>query len=109
MNVLWKKGRATVGEVVAALPAGPTLAYTTVLTTLRILEGKGFVRHTKQGRAFAYQPIVGQKEASNKAIRHLVARFFGGSPGRLVMNLLEDERLDADELRRIRKKIDESD
>ena len=108
MNVLWKIGQGTVGDVVDALPAaGPTLAYTTVLTTLRILEAKGYVRHTKTGRAFVYQPLVGQKEAGRRAIRHLVSRFFGGSPARLVMNLLEQEKIDSDELKRIRAMIDE--
>src|SRR5215813_9792472 len=108
MNVLWKKGRASVGEVVEALPATPPLAYSTVLTTLRILETKGYLRHTKEGRAFIYQPVVGQREASGDAIRYLVTRFFGGSPGKLVLNLLEDERLDAEELKRIRKKISDT-
>jgi len=108
MNVLWKKGRATVGEVVEALPANPPLAYSTVLTTLRILESKGYLRHTKEGRAFIYQPVVDQREASSNAIRYLVSRFFGGSPGKLVLNLLEDEQLDAEELKRISKLIDEN-
>jgi predicted transcriptional regulator len=108
MNVLWKKGSATVGEVVEALPANPPLAYSTVLTMLRILESKGYLRHTKEGRAFIYQPVVDQREASSNAIRYLVSRFFGGSPGKLVLNLLEDEQLDAEELKRISKLIGES-
>jgi predicted transcriptional regulator len=108
MNVLWKKGRATVGEVARALPSNPPLAYSTVLTTLRILEAKGYLRHTKQGRAFIYQPLVGQREASSNAIKYLVTRFFGGSPGNLVLNLLEDEQLDTEELKRIQRKISDS-
>ena len=108
MQVLWKKGRATVGEVVEALPGNPPLAYSTVLTTMRILEAKGYLRHTKAGRAFIYSPVVGQREASSNAIRHLVSRFFGGSPGKLVLNLLENEQLDAEELERIRHKISDS-
>jgi len=107
MNVLWKQGAATVSDVVEALPADPPVAYTTVLTLLRILEEKGYVRHTKQGRAFVYEPLVGSKEASSKAIRHLVSRFFGGSPEQLVMKLLEEE-IDARELKRIKKRISES-
>jgi predicted transcriptional regulator len=107
MNVLWKQGAGTVSDVVEALPADPPVAYTTVLTLLRILEEKGYVRHTKQGRAFVYEPLVGSKEASSKAIRHLVSRFFGGSPEQLVMKLLEEE-IDARELKRIKKRISES-
>ena len=108
MKVLWNRGPATVSEVVEALPADPPVAYSTVLTLLRILETKGFVRHTKTGRAFVYEPLVGSKEASSNAIRHLVSRFFGGSTGQLVMKLLEEEEIDAKELKRIKKKITES-
>ncbi len=108
MQALWEMGRATVGDVVAALPADPPLAYSTVLTTLRILEGKGYVRHTKEGRAFVYEPVVVQEEASRKALDHLVNRFFGGSCELLVMNLLREETIGRAELRRIKKMIAES-
>jgi predicted transcriptional regulator len=105
MQALWEKGRATVGDVVAALPADPPLAYSTVLTTLRILEGKGYVRHTKEGRAFVYEPVVVQAEASRKALDYLVNRFFSGSCELLVMNLLREEAIGRAELRRIKKMI----
>jgi predicted transcriptional regulator len=108
MKVLWNRGPATVSEVVEALPADPPVAYSTVLTLLRILETKGYLRHTKTGRAFVYEPLVGSKEASSNAIRHLVSRFFGGSTGQLVMKLLDEEEIDAKELKRIKKKITES-
>lgn len=108
MRILWKKGRATVGEVVEDLPDGTVLAYSTVLTTLRILENKGFLRHTKEGRAFVYQPVVARNEASRKAIRHLVRRFFGGSRQQLLLNLLEEEELEEKELERIKKMINEA-
>jgi predicted transcriptional regulator len=108
MQVLWEKGRATVGDVVAALPADPPLAYSTVLTTLRILEAKGYLRHTKEGRAFLYEAIVVQEEASRKALDYLVNRFFGGSCEMLVVNLLKEETLGRAELRRIKKMIAES-
>ena len=108
MQVLWEKGRATVGDVVAALPADPPLAYSTVLTTLRILEAKGYLRHTKEGRAFLYEPIVVQEEASRKALDYLVNRFFGGSCEMLVVNLLKEESLGRAELRRIKRMISES-
>ncbi len=108
MEVLWKKGRATVGEVVASLPAHPPPAYSTVLTTLRILEGKGYLRHTKRGRAFVYEPVIVQEEASRKALGHLLNRFFGGSRELLVVNLLKEETIGRAELRRIKKMIAES-
>lgn len=108
MQVLWERNRATVGDVAAALPADPPPAYSTVLTTLRILEAKGYLRHTKEGRAFVYEPIVVQEEVSRKALEHLVKRFFGGSRELLVMNLLKEEAIGAAELRRIKKMIAES-
>src|SRR5215469_9005932 len=108
MQVLWEKGRATVGDVVAALPSDPPLAYSTVLTTLRILEGKGYLRHTKEGRAFVYEPIVIQEEASRKALDYIVNRFFGGSCELLVMNLLKKETIGRAELKRIKRMIAES-
>jgi predicted transcriptional regulator len=108
MEVLWKKGQATVSDVVASLSADPPLAYSTVLTTLRILEAKGYVRHTKEGRAFVYEPVVVQEEASRKALDTLVNRFFGGSCEMLVVNLLKEETIGQAELRRIRKMIAES-
>src|SRR5690242_21699365 len=104
MDVIWDKGSATVAEVAEALPKQLGLAYNTVLTTLRILEDKGYLRHTKsrEGRAFLYRPVVSREVASRNAVRHLLGRFFSNSPGALVLNLLEDEELSEDELKRIR-------
>lgn len=109
MDVLWDKGAATVGEVADALPAELDLAYNTVLTTLRILEEKGFVEHAKakEGRAFVYRPLIGRDEAGRSAVRYLVRRFFRNSPELLVLNLLKDEALSARELRRIRSLLSE--
>jgi len=107
MDVIWEKGAATVTEVAEALPQELGLAYNTVLTTLRILEDKGYLRHTKakEGRAFVYEAVVGRNEAGRNAVRYLVSRFFRNSPELLVLNLLEDEELDAKELARIRELI----
>jgi len=109
MDIVWDKGTATVGEVAAALPGEPGLAYNTVLTTLRILEQKGYVRHKKprEGRAFVYRAVVGRKQASRNAVRHLIRRFFANSPELLVLNLLDDGDLSQQELRNIRNLLAE--
>jgi predicted transcriptional regulator len=109
MDVIWDKGPATVAEVADALPKDLGLAYNSVLTTMRILEEKGYLAHTKpeEARAFVYSPLVGRHEAGRNAVRHLVSRFFRNSPELLVLNLLEDEELDARELARIRSLIAE--
>jgi len=109
MNIIWQTGRATVAEVAAALPKDLPLAYNTVLTTMRILEGKGYLRHAKakDRRAFVYIAKVGRVEAKRNAVRHLLGRFFGDSPQSLVLNLLEDETLGEVELRKIRQLLQE--
>lgn len=109
MDVIWDKGTATVADVAEALPKALGLAYNTVLTTLRILEEKGYLRHTKaeDARAFVYSAVVGRDEAGRNAVRYLVSRFFRNSPELLVLNLLEDEKLDVKELQRIRTLIAE--
>ena len=103
MNVLWDHGPGTVGDIANALDAEPPLAYNSVLTILRILETKGFVRHTKQSRAFVYEPLMDRAEVSGGAVRHLLARFFNDSPALLVANLLKDERIPRRDLDKLRK------
>jgi len=109
MDIVWVKGAVTVGEVAAALPGEPGLAYNTILTTLRILEQKGYVRHTKprEGRAFVYRAVVGRKQASRNALRHLVRGFFANSPELLVLNLLDDGDLSQRSLENIRNLLAE--
>lgn len=108
MNIIWEKGRATVGEVVKALESEPPLAYSTVLTTLRILEQKGCVSHTQEGRAYVYEPLIDRQQAQRSALQHLISRFFNNSPELLVLNVLEHEELDAQELERLKTMIRES-
>ena len=109
MDVIWDRGSATVAEVSDALPKDLGLAYNTVLTTMRILEDKGYLEHkkAKEGRAFVYSPVVGREEASRNAVRHLISRFFRNSPELLVLNVLKDEELGPEDLRRIRELIAE--
>src|SRR3954467_9213484 len=108
MNVLWDKGACTVQQVLDGMKSNPSLAYNSVLTTVRILEKKGYVKHVKDGRAFIYVPVVGRKEATRFEISHLVSRFFENSHELLVMNILEDSAVDEEELQRLRKLLDEA-
>jgi predicted transcriptional regulator len=109
MDVLWQKGSSSVQQVLEALPAKPALAYNSVLTTLRILENKGYVRHLKDGRAHIYTPVVERQEASRSEIRHLVSRFFRDSQDLLVINILEERGIDEGELKRLRQLLERSD
>lgn len=108
MNVLWEKGRAPVGEVLDALPGRRRPAYNSVLTLMRILERKGYVGHDKAGRAFVYYPKIDRADVRRNVLRYLLDRFFDDSPTLLVLNVLEDERVDRRELEQLRKLIDES-
>jgi predicted transcriptional regulator len=108
MEVIWAKGSATVNQVVSEVRDQQILAYTTVMTCLRILEEKGYVRHTKEGRAFVYHPVIAKVEARRNAVRFLVSRFFNDSPELLVLNILEHERIEPQELERLEKMIEES-
>jgi len=103
MDVLWLKGSATVQQVLDGLPEKPALAYNSVLTTIRVLESKGYVRHVKDGRAHVYQPTVQRKDATRSEIRYLVTRFFEDSHELLVLNILEDRGIEASELKRLRQ------
>src|SRR5579871_6239484 len=108
MNILWQKGPATVHQLLEALPKNPGLAYNSVLTTIRILEKKGYVKHVKDGRAHLYMPLVGQKEATRFEVRNLVSRFFKNSHELLVLNILENKDMDSDELERVSQLLETS-
>jgi predicted transcriptional regulator len=108
MNVLWLKGAGTVQLVLDSLAEKPALAYNSVLTTIRVLERKGYIKHSKDGRAHVYAPLVGRKEATRSEIRHLVGRFFKNSHEQLVLNLLEDRGIEAEELARLRQMLERS-
>ena len=108
MSVLWEQQTASVADVVTVLKRKRTVSYSTVQTILRILEAKGYVSHEKVARAFVYRPLVDQRQARRRALRHLVKRLFDGSPSLLVLDVLEDEQIDAQELKRLKKLIDDA-
>lgn len=102
MNVVWDLEEATVGAVHERL-LDDGLAYSTVLTTMRILEDKGWLTHTKEGRAFVYRPVTAREVAGRNAVRDLLGKFFSNRADLLVMNLLEDEKLSRKELDRLKQ------
>jgi predicted transcriptional regulator len=108
MNVLWLKGFGTVQLILDSLVEKPALAYNSVLTTIRVLERKGYVKHSKDGRAHVYAPLVGRAEASRSEILHLVGRFFKNSHEQLVLNILEDQGMSTRELDRLREMLERS-
>lgn len=109
MNVIWFKGSGTVQQVLDSIVEKPILAYNSVLTTIRVLERKGYLKHLKDGRAHVYTPLVGREEATRSEIRHLVGRFFKNSHEQLVLNLLEDQGISPEELARLRQMLVQND
>lgn len=109
MDSLWALESGSVRDVADHLAGTEGLAYNTVQTMLGILEEKGYVGHQKQGRAFVYTPTVTRNMARSRALRHLMQRFFDGSPEALMQNLLTDEEIDMTELAKLKQQIDEAD
>lgn len=105
MDVLWVRGPSLVGEVRDALK--DDLAYTTVLTILRTLEGKGYVGHTQEGRGHRYFAAVEQRAAQRSALRHVTARLFKGSAELLFTHLVSDRQLSAGQIRAMRALLEE--
>lgn len=105
MRILWRRGESAVNDLVAAMPEGEALAYNSVLTTIRILEQKGYVEHRQEGRAFIYWPIVAEQEASRSEVKHVLQRFFGNSRERLLLTLIGDAEISREELERLKAAI----
>ena len=105
MRILWRRGESAVNDLVTAMPEGEELAYNSVLTTIRILEQKGYVDHRQEGRAFIYRPIVAEQEASRSEVKHVLSRFFGNSREQLLLTLIGDGEISRDELDRLKAAI----
>ena len=108
MKILWRRGESAVTDLVSAIPDGEALAYNSVLTTIRILEQKGYVDHRQDGRAFVYRALVAEQEASRSEVKHMLSRFFGNSREQLLLTLLGDEDISREELERLKAAIREA-
>jgi len=104
MSVLWRSGSGSVAEVRHAL--GDSVAYTTVLKILQILEEKGAVRHEAEGRAYRYYPLVEPGEAGRNALSKILEKIFGGSAELLLTQLVSDQEIHPEELARMRKLLE---
>ena len=106
MKVVWQKGSATVREVCQVISLQKPTAYTTVLTLMGILEGKGALKHARSGRAYVYRPLLSREQATHNQVRDLLQRFFDGNPERLIENVLKNEVGSAEGLGAIRRLIE---
>lgn len=106
MNIIWDHAPAAVADIVPRLPR--ELAYTTVMTTVRILETKGFIAQCgKRGRAFMYEPMVDRNAAQESMSQEVANRLFGGSVKSLVLNLVRDDAISADDLAEVKRLIED--
>jgi len=105
LEILWRLGEGTIEDFLRASEKDDPLNYKTVQTVLRIMENKKFVSHSSRGRAFVYRPRVKRSEVSRISLRSLLNRYFRGSRSELLVNLLEDERIDANELGKLESLI----
>jgi predicted transcriptional regulator len=105
MAVIWERGSATVAEVKAGI--ADDIAYPTVLTILRTLEAKKHVRHTLEGKAFRYRPVLKSAVAGSSVLKRVLDKVYRGSRELLVAGLLADEEIDESELRRLRKLVED--
>jgi predicted transcriptional regulator len=105
LKVLWRIGSATVRQVRDELAAVRDLAYTTVMTVMTIMDGKGYVSRVKDGRSFVYRALYHEQKASKNMLQDVVDRVFGGSATAVMQHLLETSDLDDGELKQIRSLI----
>lgn len=106
LSVLWEKGPLTVRDVLGALPDGKQRAYTTVLSIMQIMEKKGLLARKKDGVAHVYQPKVTARQVFRPLMRDLLRNFFQGNAPAAMQYLLDEAKVDRDELQEIRKLID---
>ncbi|MFA5863066.1 MAG: BlaI/MecI/CopY family transcriptional regulator [Phycisphaerae bacterium] len=103
MNIVWDRGKATVHDVRDAIATGKSPAYCTILTMMRNLEGKGYLAHEVDDRAYVYRATVSQRQARRSIVGELLERLFEGSPAALVNSLIEHKQVSPKELKDIRK------
>jgi|SRR5579863_2630426 len=106
MKILWRRGESAVNDLVSAMPEDEPLAYNSVLTTIRILEQKGYVEHRQEGRAFIYRAVVQEHDAGRSEVKHVLSRFFGNSREQLLLTVLGDGGISRDELERLKAAIE---
>lgn len=105
LDILWRLGEGTIEDLLRASEEDNPLNYKTVQTVLRIMENKKFVSHSVRGRAFVYRPRMQRSEVSRSSLRSLLDRYFRGSRSELLINLLENERIDSTELQELERLI----
>ena len=108
MKVVWSMKRATVRQVYETLREKRTIAYTTVMTMMGTLEGKGYLKKRPDGRAFRYRPARPEGRVITGLVREFVDRVFDGASRPLLAHLVKDGQLTAEERDELKRLIDEA-
>lgn len=108
LRIIWELGQATVQQIYEKLPRKRNIVYKTVLTMVRRLESKGYLKHQSQGKANLYFAAIKRKDVLRRTVGDFVDRLFGGDPGPLVQFLAEEGHIDAEEFKRLKQIIDKS-
>jgi BlaI family transcriptional regulator, penicillinase repressor len=101
LQILWRIDGGTIEDIINSSRENPQPNYKTVQTLLRIMEHKGQVHHSQDGRAFVFRPVIGRSDLRRLSIREVVAKYFTGSRTELLVELLRDERISRQELREL--------
>lgn len=107
MKIVWELGEATVNDIIEKMPEDSNLAYNTVLTMMRIMEQKEYLKHEKKGRAHVYNALISKTQARLQVVNHMVDSFFNGSPELLVQSLIDDEKLELSDIEKLKKMINQ--
>ncbi len=103
MRVLWTNAPLKIADILDLLHRTPKPAYTSLLTLVQAMEKKGYIKHQKSGKAFVYLPILQQEKFLISEVKRIAKRLFGGSPGKLVLNLVENEQLSDAEIKTLKQ------
>jgi len=108
MKILWVQAPLKISDILELLKKTPKPAYTSLLTLVQLMEKKGYIRHQKEGKAFLYLPVLQQEKFLISEVKRIAKRLFGGSPGKLVLNLIENEQLSEAEIKALKKMLKDS-
>jgi BlaI family penicillinase repressor len=103
MKILWAQSPLKVSDVLDLIARKPKPAYTSVLTLIQSMEKKGYIRHIKDGKAFSYSPILQQTKFLTTEVKRIAKRLFDSTPGALILNLVKQEQLSAEEIAELKK------
>lgn len=108
MKIVWERGAATVREVYETMLSRRKIAYTTVMTMMKIMEHKKYLQKRQDGRAFVYEPTRPKKQMVRELVRDFINRVFNGSAEPLLLHLVEDHHVSEKELKRLARLIRQS-